>query len=196
MSPAYYTGAAKALLAALETKSKETGLHAYRVARLAAQLGLIVGLEEQQLNTLRFGALLHDVGKLGVPDAILKKASQLTEDEWGQMRQHPEIGCQLLLSLGFPGAVALIVAQHHERWDGTGYPDRLAHSCICRGARIFAVVDTYDSLTRDRCYRKGVSHELACKEIADWAGRQFDPEVVDAFLKTPKEVWQKCGASC
>ena len=188
-SSSYYNGAATALVLALEAKSDETGGHAQRVARLAERLGQELRLDDRSMNTLRFGALLHDVGKIAVSDSILKKPGRLTEDEWREMRRHPFLGFDLLLSLDFPGDVALVVAQHHERFDGSGYPNGLGRYCICLEARIFSIVDTYDAITRDRCYRKGASYEIAAKEIADWSGRQFDPEIVEAFLKTPKEAW-------
>jgi HD-GYP domain-containing protein (c-di-GMP phosphodiesterase class II) len=125
---------------------------------------------------------LHDIGKIGVPDSILLKAGPLTPAEWIEMRKHPEIGHQILQSIGFLSQAAEIVLSHQERWDGGGYPRRLKGEEIALGARIFAIADTLDAMTSDRPYRRGVSYDEARAEIARCSGTQFDPACVEAFL--------------
>jgi putative nucleotidyltransferase with HDIG domain len=134
---------------------------------------------------LRRGALLHDIGKIGVPDQILRKPGPLSEHEWTAMRAHPDIGASIIAGIPFLEDVAIIVRAHHERWDGTGYPDRLAGRTIPLGARIFAVADSFDAMTSDRPYRRGRELSEALLEIERHRGTQFDPTVVDAFLRVP-----------
>jgi putative nucleotidyltransferase with HDIG domain len=191
-APPYFVGAATALVTALEAKSDETGKHCHSVARVATRLGKAAGLSDDEMFQLRYGALLHDVGKLAIPDSILKKPGRLTEDEWAAMRHHPSIGYEMLLSLGFPPRIATVVKEHHERFDGTGYSFGLKHHEICPEARVFSVADTYEAITRDRCYRQGAPYAVAAKEILDGAGSQFDPEVVEAFFKVGPEEWEAC----
>jgi len=127
------------------------------------------------------GALMHDVGKIGVPDAILLKPASLTEEEWAFMRRHPALGCRILAQVPYLRPAARIVLAHHERWDGGGYPRGLKEENIPLGARIFALCDTYDAIISDRPYRKGQSPDAAFAEILRCAGEQFDPKVVEAF---------------
>jgi HD-GYP domain-containing protein (c-di-GMP phosphodiesterase class II) len=141
--------------------------------------------------SLEFGALLHDIGKIGVPDAILRKPAKLTEEEWVRMRQHPLHGQQILGGIGFLEGAARVVAQHHEKWDGSGYPLGLRGEEIDLCARIFAVADAFDAMTSDRVYRKGKSYEAAAREVDEWAGRQFDVEVVKAFHRVPQSDWDE-----
>jgi HD-GYP domain-containing protein (c-di-GMP phosphodiesterase class II) len=135
--------------------------------------------------------LLHDIGKIGVPDLILRKPAKLTEDEWVLMREHPMHGQQILRGIEFLQGAARVVAQHHEQWDGSGYPLGLHEEEIDLNARIFAVADAFDAITSDRVYRKGKSYEAAAQELDDWAGRQFDPKVVAAFHRVAKEDWEE-----
>jgi HD-GYP domain-containing protein (c-di-GMP phosphodiesterase class II) len=155
------------------------------------RLGREYGLDESQLKSLEFGSLLHDIGKIGVPDSILRKPAKLTEDEWVRMREHPLHGQQILRGIEFLEGAARVVAQHHEKWDGSGYPLGLKDNDIDLCARIFAVADAYDAMTSDRVYRRGKSYEMAAKELDDWAGRQFDPKVVEAFHRVPKSDWEE-----
>jgi len=171
-----------ALLIALAARNLETGAHTKRVAGLALQLGRTVGLTGDELNFLKFGALLHDLGKLRTPDSVLCKPAGLSPSEWTIMRKHPVTGAHMLRALGYDETICLIVEQHHERWDGSGYPYGLKAHQITIGARIFSIVDTFDAITADRCYRAGQSPETALHEITSWSARQFDPELVAAFV--------------
>lgn len=175
------------LLLALDMKSGETSAHSLRVAAIALQIGREMGLSREQLVYLKHGALLHDIGKLSVPDAILEKTERLTDEEWQRLRSHPWRGENLLDSLDFPQAVCMAVGQHHECFDGTGYPLGISGEAISLEARIIAVADAYDTIRRGRCWRKSECYEVALHEVSSWAGRQFDPAVVDALLRIPKE---------
>jgi putative nucleotidyltransferase with HDIG domain len=138
-----------------------------------------------ELATLRRGALLHDIGKIGVPDNVLRKPTALSEGEWAVMKRHPEFGAQIISGIPFLEDVARIVRHHHERWDGMGYPDGLRGDRIPLGARIFAVGDSFDAMTSDRPYRRGLLIDAAREEIRRCANSQFDPAVVTAFLSIP-----------
>jgi len=185
-----YRSTLKALTAALETRDSETHGHSERVVSYSLRLGREYGLNSEQMKSLEFGALLHDIGKIGVPDSILRKPAKLTEEEWVRMREHPLHGQQILRGIEFLQGATRVVAQHHEKWDGTGYPLGLRGDDIDICARIFAVADAFDAITSDRVYRRGKSYEAASQELDDWAGRQFDPKVVEAFHRVPKEDWE------
>ena len=178
-----------ALAAALETRDAETHGHSERVVAYSLRLGQELGLNHEQTRALEFGALLHDIGKIGVPDAILRKPGKLTDDEWVAMREHPALGEQILRNVDFLHGALFVVAQHHEQWDGTGYPANLKGEDIDFNARIFSVADAYDAMTSDRVYRAGRSYEVAVAELEDFTGRQFDPSVVAAFHHVQKEEW-------
>jgi len=186
-----YRSTLQALTAALETRDSETHGHSERVVTYSLRLGREYGLNSEEMKSLEFGALLHDIGKIGVPDSILRKPGKLTEEEWVRMREHPQHGQQILRGIEFLEGAARVVAQHHEKWDGTGYPLGLRSDDIDICARIFAVADAFDAITSDRVYRRGKPYEAAAKELDDWAGRQFDPKVVDAFHRVPKEDWEE-----
>ena len=186
-----YRSTLKALTAALETRDSETHGHSERVVSYSLRLGREYGLNAEQMKALEFGSLLHDIGKIGVPDSILRKPAKLTEEEWVRMREHPMHGQQILRGIEFLQGAARVVAQHHEKWDGTGYPLGLRTEEIDINARIFAVADAFDAITSDRVYRRGKSYEAAAQELDDWAGRQFDPKVVEAFHRVPKEDWEE-----
>ena len=143
------------------------------------------------MKALEFGSLLHDIGKIGVPDAILRKPAKLTDEEWIRMREHPLHGQQILRGIEFLEGAARVVAQHHEKWDGSGYPLGLKSEEIDICARIFAVADAFDAITSDRVYRKAQSYEAAARELEEWVNRQFDPKVVEAFHRVPKEDWEE-----
>jgi putative nucleotidyltransferase with HDIG domain len=185
-----YRSTLKALTAALETRDSETHGHSERVVTYSLRLGREYGLNSDEMKALEFGSLLHDIGKIGVPDSILRKPAKLTEEEWVRMREHPLHGQQILRGIEFLQGAARVVAQHHEKWDGTGYPLGLRAEDIDICARIFAVADAFDAITSDRVYRRGKSYEAAAQELDDWAGRQFDPKVVEAFHRVPKEDWE------
>jgi len=186
-----YRTTLKALTAALETRDAETHGHSERVVTFSMRLGCEYGLDNAHMKALEFGSLLHDIGKIGVPDAILRKPAQLTDEEWVRMREHPLHGQQILRGIEFLEGAARVVAQHHEKWDGSGYPLGLKSEDIDVCARIFAVADAFDAITSNRVYREGRSYEAASKELDQWAGRQFDPKVVEAFHRVPKEDWDE-----
>jgi response regulator RpfG family c-di-GMP phosphodiesterase len=184
----------KALAAALETRDRETHGHSERVVSFSLRLGRELKLDEEQLRSLEFGALLHDIGKIGVPDAILHKPAQLCAEEWMNMRRHPVHGQQILQGIEFLEGAARVVGQHHEKWDGTGYPAGLRAGEIDLNARIFAVADAFDAITSDRVYRAGRPYEVAVAELEEFTGRQFDPEVVAAFRRIPRTEWDELRA--
>jgi response regulator RpfG family c-di-GMP phosphodiesterase len=184
-----YRTTLKALTAALETRDHETHGHSERVVNFSLRLGRELGLDEGQMLSLEFGSLLHDIGKIGVPDAILRKPARLTEEEWLKMRQHPAHGSAILKDIYFLEGAARVVAQHHEKWDGSGYPLGLRGEAIDLNARIFAVADAFDAITSDRVYRRAQSYEAAVEELIRCAGTQFDPRVVEAFTRVPRRDW-------
>ena len=184
-----YRSTLRALTAALEARDSETHGHSERVVTYSLRLGREYGLDQQEMNALEFGSLLHDIGKIGVPDAILRKPSKLTDEEWVRMKEHPLHGQQILRGIDFLQRSSQVVAQHHEKWDGSGYPLGLQGEDIDICARIFAVADAYDAITSDRVYRRGKPYEAAAEELELWAGRQFDAAVVAAFHRVPKEDW-------
>lgn len=180
----------KALVQALETRDFETHGHSERVVTFSLRLGHELGLEEEVLRDLELGALLHDIGKIGVPDAILRKPAKLNDEEWSKMKLHPLHGQNILRNIKFLEGAAKVVAQHHEKWDGSGYPYGLRGEDIDINARIFAVVDAFDAMVSDRVYRRGCSYPEAVAELERCAGTQFDPIIVDAFKQIPKEDWE------
>jgi putative nucleotidyltransferase with HDIG domain len=186
-----YRSTLQALTAALETRDSETHGHSERVVTFSLRLGREYGLNAQEMKALEFGSLLHDIGKIGVPDAILLKPAKLTDEEWIRMRQHPLHGQQILRGIKFLEGAARVVAQHHEQWDGSGYPLGLKGEEIDICARIFSVADAFDAITSDRVYRKGRAYEAAAKELDEWSNRQFDPKVVEAFHRVPPEDWDE-----
>lgn len=181
----------KALAAALETRDHDTHGHSERVVAFSLRLGHELGLDREELRSLEFGSLLHDIGKIGVPDAILHKPAKLTDEEWKKMRQHPVLGGHILEGIPFLLGAARVVSQHHEMWNGRGYPLGLIGDEIDINARIFAVADTYDAITSDRVYRAAQSYETAAAELDKFAGEQFDPAVVAAFHRVPPGDWNR-----
>src|SRR5436305_570990 len=186
-----YRSTLKALTAALETRDAETHGHSERVVTFSLRLGRELDLSKEQMKALEFGSLLHDIGKIGVPDAILRKPAKLTEEEWMRMREHPLHGQQILREIEFLSGAARVVAQHHEKWDGSGYPLGLRGEEIDLNARIFAVADAFDAMISDRVYRRGRSYEAAALELDKWSGRQFDPQVVEVFHRVPRADWEE-----
>jgi GAF domain-containing protein len=167
---------------ALEMRDHDTRGHSDRVVRLTMRLAAEMGVPQEQREHVRRGSLLHDIGKMGVPDAILQKRGPLTDEEWNVMRTHPQRARDMLGAIDFLSPALDIPYCHHERWDGTGYPRGLVGEEIPLAARIFAVVDVYDALTSDRHYRPGCSREEAVAYIREESGRHFDPRVVETFL--------------
>jgi putative nucleotidyltransferase with HDIG domain len=180
-------------VASLDARDSSTKTHSQRVAKYARRLAVELGIAEPELGVIERGSLLHDIGKIGVPDRILLKDGPLSADEWEKMREHPRRGWALLQGVDYLRVASSIVLQHHERWDGEGYPSRIARDGIAIGARVFQVVDAYDAITTDRPYHRAKSHDQACAEITRATGTQFDPRVVDAFLAVPVREWVQIG---
>jgi putative nucleotidyltransferase with HDIG domain len=168
-------------------KRYETFQHSKRVSAYAVLLGQRCGLPKRELDSLRLGALLHDIGKIGIPRNVLQKPGDLSEDEWQVMRSHPAIGYRLLAAFPELQTEADIVRHHHEEYSGSGYPQGLRGEAIPYGARLFSIVDTFDAITSDRPYRPAQSIAKACEEIGRMAGQQFDPAPVREFLTIPLE---------
>jgi HD-GYP domain-containing protein (c-di-GMP phosphodiesterase class II) len=171
------------LASAVDAKDRYTGGHTQRVTKIGLKIAETVDPSLISNEQLRYGFMLHDVGKIGVPEKILTKESPLDAAEWEVMKSHPIIGLQIIAPAGLGEDVEDIVRHHHERWDGAGYPDNLSGGDIPLGARIFSVADAFDAMTTDRPYRSALPGEEAVKEIRDNAGRQFDPSAVEAFLE-------------
>lgn len=168
---------------ALHLRDKETEIHTRRVTELTLRLARQIGIPETDFIHLRRGAILHDIGKVAIPDSILLKPGALDEDEWKLMRQHPRIAFELLQPVPFLAPALTIPRSHHEKWDGSGYPDGLAGDQIPIAARIFAVVDVYDALTSDRPYRSAWSKEQAIEHINSQIGKHFDPNIIPGFIE-------------
>jgi putative nucleotidyltransferase with HDIG domain len=180
-----------ALLCALDFRSGHTEEHTESVTACSVELARKLGVTNGEMYDLERGALLHDIGKIGVPDDVLHKPGPLTDAEWEEMRKHPEIGYRMCSRIGFLKSAAEIVLRHHEHWNGAGYPDGLAGKRIPLGARILAVVDAFHAITSDRPYRSAQPAEYAVSELRRCSGTQFDPDVVDAFLKVPLKRWME-----
>ena len=172
---------------ALDLRDKETKDHTRRVTELSVQLAQVIGVDGSALIHFRRGALLHDIGKIGILDAILHKPGKLDDAEWQMMRQHPTYAYEMLAPIIYLYPALDIPFCHHERWDGTGYPRGLKGTEIPLAARIFAIIDVWDALTNDRPYRKAMSREEALGYIREQSGKHFDPQVVEAFLKLVNE---------
>jgi diguanylate cyclase (GGDEF)-like protein len=177
-----YTATLEAFSGMLDARDSETEGHSKRVVRCAVAIGKAMGISDEEMASLEVGALLHDIGKVGVSDQILRKNGPLTPDEWLEMRKHPEIGYGLTSRISFLDHASPIVRHHHERWDGTGYPDGLCGENIPLAARIFAVADSFDAMISDRPYRRGLPLEQIIGELKRGTGKQFDPQVVNIFI--------------
>jgi response regulator RpfG family c-di-GMP phosphodiesterase len=177
------------LVSALDMRDSETQWHSRRVGRYARRLAEEYGISGRELDDIERGATLHDIGKIGVRDAVLLKPGPLDESEWVEMRRHPALGYEILRGIGFLERARMIPLHHQEKFNGSGYPAGLKGEEICIGARIFAVVDTYDAITSDRPYRKRSTYAIARGEIAKCAGTQLDPTVVELWMGIPQSVW-------
>jgi putative nucleotidyltransferase with HDIG domain len=189
-----YDETLQALAAALDLRDNDTAGHSRRVMEYAVTIAKAVGCTKVQLDDTGRGALLHDIGKIGIPDGILRKPGPLTDQERSVMEAHVEVGYSLLKHIGFVAGAAEIVLTHHERFEGTGYPRRLCGAQIPLEARIFAVADTMDAMTSDRPYRKAKTFGAAREEIVRESGKQFDPAVVSAFLTIDEGIWHQLRA--
>lgn len=184
-----YSGTLEAMILALDMREHETGYHSYRVTEYALNLARHMGLRDEELSVIAKGALLHDIGKIGVPDHILLKPEALNDEEWESMRKHAELGYEMLEKIDFLEESATLVLTHHERYDGKGYPKGLSGDDIPMCARIFSVVDSLDAMTNSRVYREALTFDEAIARIKEGSGAQFDPKVVDVFLNIPMEEW-------
>lgn len=190
-----YEGTLEGWVRTLETRDRETHGHSQRVAEMTVELARKLGVGEPELTNIWRGALLHDLGKIGIPDAILNKEGKLTDAEWRIMRQHPEIAVELISTIAFLRPALEIPFCHHERWNGSGYPQGLRGEDIPHAARIFAVVDVFDALTSDRPYRKAMDREEALRYLEELAGTELDPEVVGEFVRIRREAMPKSSGS-
>jgi putative two-component system response regulator len=182
-----------ALVRALDAREKEVGSHSERVKNYTLLLGTKCGVSEPELSVMAKGTLLHDIGKIGVPDKILLKGSPLNNDEWLEMRKHPVVGYEILSGVSTFREVSGFVLSHHEKYDGTGYPHGLKGDQIPLSARIFTFADTLDAMTSDRPYRKALPFRHVIDEIKRCKGSQFDPHIADTFLSIPQSSWEQAG---
>lgn len=182
-----YKATLESLSHALDYREHETEYHSRRVASYAVLIGKKLGLTDSEIKNLYWGGLLHDIGKIGIPDSVLLKPGKLNEEEWKVMRKHPVIGFEILKHIEFLQEALKVVLYHHERWDGKGYPEGLGNSEIPLMARIFAIADTYDAITSDRPYRKAQPVEVAYIEIEKNRGLQFDPDIARVFIEKIKK---------
>jgi response regulator RpfG family c-di-GMP phosphodiesterase len=186
-----YRATLRALAGALEARDVESAGHSDRVVAYSLRLGRELGLSHKDLVALEQGALLHDIGKIGIRDSILLKTGALTGPEWEEMREHINYGLRIIEGIDFLSGAAPVVGQHHEKYDGSGYPAGLAGTSIHINARIFAVADAFDAITSDRPYRASSSYAEARREIITGSGIHFDPNVVEAFLTVPESEWDE-----
>jgi len=188
-----YRATLRGLARTLEARDAETRGHSDRVVDYSMRLGRKMGLGSNDLMGLEQGALLHDIGKIGVRDEVLLKPGSLTTDEWVRMKAHVAQGLRIIEGVEFLAGARFVVGQHHEKYDGSGYPNKLKGNQIHLSARIFAVADAFDAIRSDRPYRAAQSYEKACDELIANSGSHFDPGVVKAFMSIRKEEWDETG---
>jgi HD-GYP domain-containing protein (c-di-GMP phosphodiesterase class II) len=181
-----HTPTLRSLLSALRAHDPYTYRHSLRTVRLSLLLGRACGVSRPSLRVLGFGAVVHDLGKILVPGEVLHKEGRLNDEEWEAVRRHPSDGARMLLDVSPPPGVCRVVAEHHERWDGRGYPSGLCGDEIDFNARAVAVADAFDAMTSERPYRRAAGFEAAAAELERCAGTQFDAEVVLSFLRVPR----------
>jgi len=181
---ASFLSAITALAYALEAKDKYTSGHSQRVADISIAIAKEMCLPQESIQKIKLAGLVHDIGKIGVRESVLNKPSRLTDEEFRYIQKHPEIGEHILAPIADDGGILKLVRNHHERYDGTGYPDRLKGAQIPLCARILAISDAYEAMTSERPYRKAMSNKTARTEIEDGKGTQFDPEVAAAFFRS------------
>ncbi len=188
-----YDSTLTALVKALDAREKEVGSHSERVMNYTVFLGEKIGITSKELQELAKGALLHDIGKIGISDNILLKPGPLDEQEWLDMRCHPQVGYAILSDIEFLKGPAEMILSHHERFDGSGYPKGLKDEQIPISSRIFALVDTLDAMTSNRPYRKALPFAQMTEEIIKCRGSQFDPDITDLFASIPRRQWEECS---
>jgi cyclic di-GMP phosphodiesterase len=190
-----YNSTLTALVRALDAREKEIGSHSERVMNYTLLLAQAMDVKEPELMIIAKGALLHDIGKIGVADHILLKPGKLDTAEWREMKKHPQIGYDILSDIKFLQGAADFVLTHHERYDGAGYPNSLKGEQIPLSARIFALADTLDAMTSDRPYRKALTFDSVIAEVLRCSGSQFDPQVVQTFFNITKKQWEKAAGT-
>ena len=178
-----YKSTVLALSKAIDARDTYTAGHSERVTKISLKIGQALNLSSDQLNELEIAALFHDVGKIGIPDKVLNKPGKLTDEEFNQIKEHPSIGVNILKSIEFLDNTLTMILHHHEKYNGNGYPSGISGEAIPLESRIICVADTYDAMTSDRPYRKGLPHSVAVDELIKFKDIQFDPKIVDAFLK-------------
>jgi len=181
-SPSMRGKAIKAIINTLHEKNKREEHHSHRVSALCKNMGEALGLPEREIEELKSVGLFHDIGKIAVDENVLNKPSKLTDDEWKEIKRHPEIGYRLLNTVNDMSDVANYVLHHHERWDGKGYPKGFKGDEIPFVSRIVTIVDAYDAMTSERSYRSALSETFVIEELQKNAGVQFDPELVNVFI--------------
>ncbi len=186
-----YEMAARSILKALDMKDNYTYGHSLRVAQYCLILGHHLGMSKEECYELELSALFHDIGKIGIPDRILRKPDRLDEDEFEVMKRHPELSYEILKDFKGFEQIAINTRHHHERYDGNGYPDKLKAEEIPAFSRIILIADTYDAITSSRVYRKGLGHQVAFDELHEFAGSQFDPFLVKQFTKAMDKHTEK-----
>jgi len=180
---AMFMGTLHALTSAIDAKDSYTRGHSERVALMSKMLAQAVGLNDEESERVYLSGLVHDLGKIGVPEAVLTKPGKLTAEEYDLIKQHPTVGARIIQGIRQMEDLVPGILSHHERWDGAGYPKGLAGEQIPLFGRLIAVVDAFDAMSSKRAYRESLDHDAALDEIRDHAGRQFDPDMVDAFLQ-------------
>jgi putative two-component system response regulator len=183
-----YEATIEGLSHALDLRDRETEGHSRRVTEVTVKLAQALNFSEEEILHMRRGALLHDIGKIGIPDSILHKPDSLTEEEWTNMRKHPQFAYDMLSPIEYLRPALVIPYSHHEKWDGTGYPRGLKGEEIPMSARLFAIADVWDAVTSDRPYRAAWTEEQATAYIREQSGKHFDPQVVDLFFKVVEET--------
>jgi HD-GYP domain-containing protein (c-di-GMP phosphodiesterase class II) len=178
-----YKSTVLALSKAIDARDTYTAGHSERVTNLSLKIGQALNLPQDQLNVLEIAALFHDVGKIGIPDKVLNKPGKLTDEEFNQIKEHPSIGVDILKTIDFLDKTLPMILHHHEKYKGNGYPSGISGEAIPLESRIICVADSYDAMTSDRPYRKGLPHDVAVNELIKFKGIQFDTQIVDAFLK-------------
>ncbi|PKM48197.1 MAG: hypothetical protein CVV01_04730, partial [Firmicutes bacterium HGW-Firmicutes-6] len=171
------------IMQTLFEKNPRENKHSNRVSKLCVNIGKMIGMNKEDLNELKIAGLMHDIGKIGIPEKILNKPGKLTNEEWIEMKRHSEIGYRILNSVPELSQVALYVLQHQEKWDGTGYPLGLKENDISLAARIICIADSYDAMTSERTYRQKMTKEEAIEELKRCSGTQFDPSIISKLLE-------------
>ena len=187
-SEPHFLNAVIALAYALEAKDIYTSGHSQRVAKISVAIARELDMPRDSIEKIGLTRLIHDIGKIGVRESVLNKPDRLTDEEFHQVKRHCEMGEHMLYPIADDEEILMMVRHHHERYDGTGYPDELSGEHIPLGARILAVADAYDAMTSERPYREAMSDETACAELEHCKGTQFDPEVADAFLRSRRST--------